>query len=106
LSFSADPNYTVRVTNPNGCDITSNVFNFTTLGIDNLENELNLPIYPNPSNNILNVECKNGYQIFNSVGQLVKQNKDTTNQITISDLPTGLYILKSDNRVGRFIKSE
>jgi hypothetical protein len=49
---------------------------------------------------------KKGYQIYSSTGQLVKQSSHSTTQITISDLPTGFYILKIEEQVGRFIKTE
>lgn len=71
----------------------------------NIKNK-DLIVYPNPTNSIINVTCQNGFQIFSSTGQLVKQSSNTTTQISISDLPTGLYLLKSGNGVVRFIKSE
>jgi len=69
-------------------------------------NDKLLNIFPNPANVLINVVCKNGFEIYNSTGQLIKQNSQTTTQINIADLPTGLYILRSDNKVGRFIKTE
>jgi len=76
-------------------------------GIDNIIGKRNIvTIYPNPSNTIINVECKNGFQIFSSTGQLVKQNNKITTQIDIAGLPQGLYFLKTDNQVGRFVKTE
>lgn len=65
-----------------------------------------LIVYPNPANTFINVDCKKGYQIYSSIGQLVKQSSLVTTQITISDLPTGVYFMKTDNQVGRFIKTE
>ena len=65
-----------------------------------------LTVYPNPANTFINVDCKKGYQIYSSIGQLVKQSSQATTQITISDLPTGVYFMKTDNQVGRFIKTE
>ena len=65
-----------------------------------------LIVYPNPANRFINVDCKKGYQIFSSTGQLIKQSSQSTSKINISDLPIGLYILKSENQVGRFIKTE
>lgn len=61
-------------------------------------------IYPNPANTSLNVDCKKGFQIYNAIGQLVKENKQATTQVEISDLPAGVYILKTDNQIGQFIK--
>jgi len=65
-----------------------------------------LIVYPNPANTFINVDCKKGYQIFSSTGQLIKQSSQSTSKINISDLPIGLYILESENQVGRFIKTE
>jgi hypothetical protein len=62
--------------------------------------------YPNPANTIIHADCKNGFQIYSSTGQLVKKSIQATTQINISDLPIGLYILRTENKVGRFIKTE
>jgi len=72
------------------------------------ENQLNFSanVYPNPSDDFIYVECENGYQIYNATGQLVKQNNQSTKQVNISDLPTGMYIIKTGSKVGRFIKTE
>lgn len=92
-------------------DLWDNVAGFTgcssTIGIEEFIFESSkLIIFPNPSNAIINVECKKGFQIYNLTGQLVKHSSQTTTQINISDLPTGLYIIKTENQVGRFIKTE
>jgi len=65
-----------------------------------------LIVYPNPANTFINVDCKKGYQIYSSTGQLVKQSSQDTTQINVSDLPTGLYILMTENQLGRFVKTE
>lgn len=70
------------------------------------ETETRFLIYPNAAKEIIYADCKKGFQIYSSTGQLVKQSSHATTQITISDLPTGLYILKSVNQAGRFMKTE
>jgi hypothetical protein len=80
--------------------------NTNTTGFSDIQWNQNLTIYPNPTNSVINVDCKKGYQIYGSTGQLVRQSSQSTTQINISDLPIGLYILKSENQVGRFIKTE
>jgi hypothetical protein len=77
-----------------------------TTGVSDIEWNSNLTIYPNPTTGIINVDCKKGYQIYSSTGQLVKHSSQTTTQINISDLPIGLYILKTENQVGRFNKRD
>jgi hypothetical protein len=65
-----------------------------------------LIVYPNPANTFINVNCKKGYQIYSSTGQLVKQCSQATTQVNISDLQNGFYILKTENQLGQFIKTE
>lgn len=77
-----------------------------TTGLESIRTFDNISIYPNPSNTFINIDCKNGYQIYSSTGQMVKQSNRPTTQINIADLPTGLYILRTDNKIGRFIKTE
>ncbi|GAB3222594.1 hypothetical protein GCM10027423_57100 [Spirosoma arcticum] len=61
-------------------------------------------IYPNPATSVINVTCDKGYRMFNVSGFLVKESDHPTTTISIADLPTGLYIIRSDNRAGRFLK--
>jgi hypothetical protein len=73
----------------------------TTL-IEKTELSSNLKVYPNPVENILNVEIdKTGmdYQLININGQAVSNGKleNTTQEINFSDLPAGTYFLKINN---------
>ena len=63
-------------------------------------------INPNPASEIIYAECKKGFQIYSSTGQLVKQSNVATTHVNISNLPKGLYTLKTQNQMGRFIKTE
>ncbi len=63
-------------------------------------------IFPNPSNSHIYVDCKNGFTIYNHTGKCIMQSNQPTTQINISELPTGVYILRTDNTVGRLIKTE
>ncbi len=76
-----------------------------TTNISDLEIE-KVSIYPNPSDNLIFVDCQDGYQIYSATGRLLKQSNQSATQINISDLPTGLYILKTANKAGRFLKTE
>lgn len=71
-------------------------------------------IYPNPANSILTVKILNSidwsYQIYDLLGKKYSDNKFTnTNQIDVSGLKTGCYLLQltdnnGNNQVSRFIK--
>lgn len=57
--------------------------------------EYNLKIYPNPTNNILNIDGVNPEQIYlyNIEGKLAMPAISNANSLDISKLPSGLYIL-------------
>lgn len=99
-------NYSVKYTSEEGCEIFSNDFSHIVLSITEHTNQGAVSIFPNPANTIINIDCKKGFQIYSSTGQLVMQSSQATTQISISDLPTGLYILKTEDQQGRFIKTE
>lgn len=82
--------------------------NFFLLGCDDLitgmdeaiENEVK--IFPNPTNNILNVNVtslEENIQIYNVLGELVYQNANPSlsNRIDVSELTKGMYIVKVGN---------
>jgi len=77
-----------------------------TTGINDDLTTNQVEIFPNPANNFIHVDCKNGYQIYSLLGQLTKQSSQSATAIDISELPKGMYMVKYDNRVVRFIKSE
>jgi polyhydroxybutyrate depolymerase len=78
----------------------------TPVGFGTSELSKTISFYPNPTNEFINVDSKNGFQIYNSTGKLVLHENLPTSQINITAFPSGLYILKIDNKMGRFIKSE
>lgn len=67
-------------------------------------------VYPNPTNNVLNVSASNNIQsltIYNAIGQAVYTTTSDANQLTvdIATLPTGLYTVKATiNGVDTFSK--
>ena len=88
------------------CIDTSSCYFFIVTNSGELSTEDTLILFPNPSNEIINVDCSKGFQIFNSTGQLVKYSNHSAKNITITDLPLGLYTIKSGNKISRFIKIE
>ena len=69
------------------------------VGIVNVEDSSldNLSIYPNPANDILNIECTNtefDYVMFNGMGQMVaKGNANDNVQISVSGMTKSVYFL-------------
>ncbi|WP_336688434.1 MULTISPECIES: zinc metalloprotease [unclassified Chryseobacterium] len=53
-------------------------------------------VYPNPANDVLNITKVSGkakYEIYNAVGQLVKAGNIDNNQVRVSELVKGTYII-------------
>lgn len=99
--------YTVTVTNSNGCEATSNVFNLTNLGIDEVELTL-VEYYPNPITNgstltiLLNEysSSTNHIEIYNSIGAKVVdvQTIGSENKISLQNLEKGMYFISIRNK--------
>jgi hypothetical protein len=84
---------------------TYNAFN-CVVGIPENENTGSLRLYPNPANNILQLESDNNINklsIYNIIGELVftsLNNSGRTKQIDITNLPDGIYFLQADQNKG------
>jgi len=74
-----------------------------SLGTDNIQIE-NISIYPNPINNMLNVNVGSNsglnYSIFNITGKIIFNGKfiNPSNRIDFSDLSKGVYFLQVFNK--------
>ena len=86
-----------------------------TLGVKELETKLNVNLYPNPTNGILNMNYKgviDVVHVFNLLGQKVESiiPNRITPQIDMSNLPSGMYVveIRSQDKKGsyRVIKQE
>jgi hypothetical protein len=80
---------------------------FEPTGVD--ENGLPLvDLYPNPANDKIHIEGlegENRVQIYNAYGMLVKTvSINGDDEIDISELTSGYYILRIDGRAMRFVK--
>lgn len=96
-------------------NITGNINGLETLADTEVlanENNSHLIIFPNPVTSIVHVELVNknsnaNYTIMNNIGQIVKFGK-TNNKIDVSNLKSGIYILKIDDNskslIAKFIK--
>lgn len=86
------------------------------IGINNFTNISQIKIYPNPATSTIHVECPmNGVQIEVSIFtvsgiELAKyQLTDSIQSLNISNLPSGLYFVRTDDGVnrsiGKFVKN-
>jgi hypothetical protein len=68
-------NYKVLVTDSNGCSAISSVFNYTYVGINKIDNENLILIFPNPTSGNFTIQISpttTQIKILNSVGQLLQ----------------------------------
>ena len=91
---------------------------FTNASLSNSSFDLDaLIMYPNPTKDVLNISVptslgnQTSYQIFNSLGQIVKGNSSSQSEFSIStdELQTGVYFIKFEinntSKVLRFVKN-
>ncbi|MFL5754278.1 MAG: SBBP repeat-containing protein [Bacteroidia bacterium] len=110
--------YTVVVTNANGCSATSAIFTMpSSTGIFTASLDLRLAFYPNPSRGIFNLtsaflqDHKFEFYLRNSMGEKITipfTQKNGTVEIDLRDQSAGIYLaeLRSENGIyrGKIIK--
>lgn len=73
-------------------------FNFSTLSIEDLSEEINsLMVFPNPTQGILEIRGTiqlDKIDLYDLSGRLISNYEPVSGQIDLSNLPSGLYILK------------
>ena len=91
------------------CDALYNELHY---GIDETDDNETFVVYPNPANNILFVETCHGaslqnptYRITNLIGQTILSGYITaeSQQIDISNMPTGLYFITVGEQTMKFV---
>ena len=93
--------YTLTGTDQNGCTNTTTVQVRTSIcfGLDEHSSLSKLVVYPNPSNSHFTIksEIDRRLQLFNELGQLVKElivTKQTGYHVQVDHLASGIYFLK------------
>ena len=88
------------------CDATYTAVFQEVTGID--ENSKNvLSVYPNPANDIVRIEgLENDAEVsvYNSIGALVKTVETVDGTIGVSELPSGLYLIRCGETTLQFVK--
>ena len=92
-------NYFVIISDSNGCiSDTSNKIYVVITGINNLSDNKNINIYPNPTFDNLTIESPQSavIEITNIQGQLIKTFATTGNKtnIDVSAFPCGMYVVE------------
>jgi hypothetical protein len=92
--------YEVTVIDVNGCDVITStiVEEINVAGIDNIDGELQVSVYPNPTSDFATVawnnEAVNTIQILNANGQVVQSAMvDMQLSYKVEDLNAGMYFI-------------
>ena len=111
----ADASLTTSIQQANNNLIAKGLFCNPMTGLNELIPENKFSIYPNPTNEYLNINIdgslneKSQIQIFNTIGLLCKESSfSKTLQLDISDLTKGLYFVRLKNdpqQTKKFIKN-
>ena len=110
-TYDKEGQYAVETANEYGCKVKSDSI-VTDVGIVDIDGVAGLRVYPNPAKNELlvtgyDIQENDVYiQIYSVVGQILIQRKlqSETTVVNVESLATGLYYLKIDNKVVRFVK--
>jgi hypothetical protein len=87
-------------------------WNICPTEVEESQNQTGVAVYPNPTTSILNVvnfgDQAITYELVSSTGQvcLSGQFPDKNNQIDLSELATGMYVLMVRDEQGNFLTSE
>jgi hypothetical protein len=107
-TLAFDGNYYVRVGSADGCINTSDIMNIVNLGVVNVsENNMDVNIYPNPSQSIVNIDApiEVDVQIKDIQGRKIFELKNAK-QIDMSVYADGMYIFTVTNKDGAIIKMD
>ena len=110
---NANGNYAAIIYN-NNCSDTSDCYFVLVLGTDEESNSFGINVYPNPANDIIEIDIDgyftigNRIQLINAVGNTVLEGimRNSEELIDISDLVAGVYwlqITQSNRTISRFV---
>lgn len=89
-------NYTVVVSDRNGCAGSSSAFGYTKTGIAN-EGSNDIHIYPNPATDMIYLSAQKELKevaLLNELGQIILTRNSSLDKLDLSYVPSGIYYLQ------------
>ncbi len=106
-TVSSTGDYKVRVRDAADCEAFSEIMNVVVTGIFN-NSPSTIAVYPNPVKNLLKVSGIGNHVsgiVYNYLGEKVLDAFIINGQLDVSNLSNGIYILKTEQGIARFIKN-
>jgi hypothetical protein len=92
----ADGNYTVVITNANGCEGSSAVYNYVGVGIGDIAGQ-QIAVYPNPASNVMYIKTERSIkevQVTDGLGKVMISEAKVTDRLDISHIAAGIYFMQ------------
>ena len=107
LVVAQNGDYTVIVTDINGCMNISNTFSYGSASVN--KSETVFAIYPNPTDGMITISGMigpNSYVLVDVTGKIISSstNLNTSAKIDLSNLPNGIYFVWLDGAENRFVQ--
>jgi len=107
IIITQNGNYSVVVTNPNGCIDTSTELSVTSLGVQDITGLHSVKLYPNPTGDVINIYSA-GSEILTAnlsdvSGKVILEGVEFTSSVKTLDLSgysAGVYLLRIANKEG------
>ncbi len=95
---TANGNYSVVVTNTNGCSSTSSCVTVNSAGINENKEESTISVYPNPTKGKINLTIPTeqaNVSVYNALGKVIANYSNVQNgaAIDLSNNPNGVYLI-------------
>ena len=114
LAISTNGNYSVKIDSTNGCENTSNLFAASSVGVNEISENTEIKIYPNPANDELNIvqsamsNQQLAVSILDALGKTIIASITFNNSATIntSSLSEGMYFVRITDANGVVVKMQ
>lgn len=99
-----DGEYAAIITQYDGCSDTSECFTVNYWGLNEIVNNNELTIYPNPTSGVFTILSSNDgqFSVYDVAGRYIMDGK-LNEEVDISKSPSGVYLIKIAGRVYRII---
>jgi hypothetical protein len=102
--------YQAHITNSNGCTGWTNVFNYVVNGLNNVNTNTAIKIYPNPAKDmavihINSTQLGEDLKVTDANGRVVYKQKMTDKEIVlqVKDYAKGLYLISIGDAKQKFV---